>query len=113
MLALTLVYLSLVGLLIVVGIAIGSRVVQQANALGARLPELLSKFEPPIAPAVPSAQTLKSTVISTLQQQLANHSRDLLALLPNAALGVISRAGSLIFIVLVPILSFFFLKDGR
>ena len=112
-LALTLVYLSLVGLLIVVGIAIGSRVVHQANALADRPPELLLKLEPPIAPAVPSAQTLKNTVISTLQQQLANHSRDLLALLPNAVLGVISRAGSLIFIVLVPILSFFFLKDGR
>ena len=113
-LALTLVYLLLVGFLILIGIAIGSRVVQQANALAARLPELLSRFAPPIAPVVsPPAQTLKNTVISTLQQQLAAHSRDLLALLPNAALGVISRAGSLIFIVLVPILSFFFLKDGR
>jgi len=113
-LALTFVYLALVGFLIVIGIAIGSRVVHQANALAARLPELLSKFAPPIAPVVsPSAQTLKSTVISTVQKQLAIHSRDLLALLPNAALGVISRAGSLIFIVLVPILSFFFLKDGR
>ena len=71
--ALALVYLSLVGILIVIGIAIGSRVVQQANALAARLPELLSKFEPPIAPVVsPSAQTLKSTVISTLQQQLVH-----------------------------------------
>ena len=113
-LALTFVYLALVGFLIVIGIAIGSRVVHQANALAARLPELLSKLEPPTASAVsPSAQTLKSTVISTVRQHLANHSRDLLALLPNAALGVISRAGSLIFIVLVPILSFFFLKDGR
>ncbi|MGD1105375.1 MAG: AI-2E family transporter [Terriglobia bacterium] len=112
--ALTLVYLSLVGILIVMGIALGSRVVQQANALAARLPELLAKFQPPIAPALsPSAQPLKITVISTLQQQLANHSRELLALLPNAALGVISRAGSLIFLVLVPILSFFFLKDGQ
>ena len=53
------------------------------------------------------------TVISTVQQQLANHSRDILALLSNAALGVISRAGNLIFIILVPILSFFFLKDGQ
>jgi predicted PurR-regulated permease PerM len=113
-LALTLVYLALVGFLIVIGIVIGSRVVQQANSLAARLPELLSKFQPPIAPVVaPSAHTLKTTVISTVQQQLANHSRELLALLPNAALGVISRAGSLIFIVLVPILGFFFLKDGR
>jgi predicted PurR-regulated permease PerM len=114
LLALTLVYLSLIGILIVIGIAIGSRVVQEANALATRLPQLVSRFEPPVAPAVPPAvQTLKSTVISTLQQQLASHSRDLLALLPNAALGVIARAGNLIFIVLVPILSFFFLKDGR
>ena len=113
-LALTFVYLALVGFLFVVGIAIGSRVVHEANMLASRLPELLSKLEPSIAPAVsPSAPTLKSTVVSTVQKQLVDHSRELLALVPNAALGVISRAGSLIFIVLVPILSFFFLKDGR
>src|SRR5208282_3309201 len=112
--ALTLVYLAIVGFLIVIGIALGSRVVQQANALAARLPELLAKFQSPIAPAVPTpAPSVKITVISTVQQQLANHSRDILALLSNAALGVISRAGSLIFIILVPILSFFFLKDGH
>jgi predicted PurR-regulated permease PerM len=51
--------------------------------------------------------------MSTVQRQLASHSREILALLPNAALGVIARAESLIFVVLVPILSFFFLKDGR
>jgi predicted PurR-regulated permease PerM len=112
-LALTLVYLSLVGFLLVVGIAIGSRVVQEANALAVRLPGLISKFQPPAAPlASPTAQSTQDTVVSAVQQQLAIHSRDLLALLPNAALGVIARAGNLIFIVLVPILSFFFLKDG-
>jgi len=112
--ALTLVYLAVVGILIVMGIALGSRVVQQANLLAARLPELLAKFRPPIAPAISTpAPPLKITVISTVQQELAHHSRDLLALLPNAALGVIARAGNLIFLVLVPILSFFFLKDGR
>src|SRR5271157_809843 len=52
--ALTLVYLALVGFLIVVGFAVGSRVVQQANLLAARLPELLAKFQSPIAPAVPT-----------------------------------------------------------
>ena len=112
--ALTLVYLAIVGILIVMGIALGSRVVQQANALAARLPDLLARFQPPIAPAAShSVLPLKMTVISTVQQQLANHSRDILAWLSNAALGVISRAGNLIFFILVPILSFFFLKDGR
>ena len=113
-LALSLVYLALIGFLIVVGIAIGSRVVEQANALAVRLPELLAKLRPPIAPAPPiAAPTVRSTVISTIQQQLAIHSRDILALLSNAALGVMSRAGNVIFVVLVPILSFLFLKDGH
>ena len=113
-LALTLVYLALVGFLIVIGIAVGSRVVQQANSLAARLPELLAKFQPSTAPAIStSALPLKITVISTVQKQLANHSGDILTWLSNAALGVMSRAGNLIFFILVPILSFFFLKDGR
>jgi predicted PurR-regulated permease PerM len=113
-LALTLVYLALVAFLLVVGIAVGSRVVQEANALAARLPELLARMQPPQTPATPFVGPVESaTVVSTVQQQLAHHSRDLLALLPSAALGVISRAGNLIFIVLVPILSFFFLKDGK
>jgi predicted PurR-regulated permease PerM len=112
--ALTLIYLSIVLILIVAGIALGSRVVQQANALAARLPELLTTFQPPIAPAASHwAMPLKMTVMSTVRQQLAVHSRDILAMLSNAALGVVSGAGNLIFFILVPILSFFFLKDGR
>ncbi|MGO8816555.1 MAG: AI-2E family transporter [Terriglobia bacterium] len=114
-LALTLVYLALVGVLIVVGFAIGSRVVQQANALATRLPELLTRFQPTSPPPadLSTAATIRSTMMATVQQQLARHSRDILGLLSNAALGVVSRAGNLIFVVLVPILSFFFLKDGH
>ena len=111
--ALAIVYLSLVGLLILIGIEIGSRVVLQANALATRVPELLSKLEPAEPSASRPLQTVKDTVISTLRKQLVYHSRELLSLLPNAALGVLSHAASLVFIVLVPILSFFFLKDGR
>jgi predicted PurR-regulated permease PerM len=112
--ALALVYLILVALLITVGIEVGSRVVLQANSLASRLPGLLAKFQPPAGPALsPPIGPQQVTVISTVQNQLAVHSRDILAMLSNAALGVISRAGNLIFAVLVPILSFFFLKDGR
>ena len=112
--ALAIVYLTLVGLLLVVGIEIGSRVVLQANELADRVPELLSKLEQVNTPiASPSTQTVKETIISTLRTQLFYHSREILSLLPNAALGILSHAGSLGFIVLVPILSFFFMKDGR
>jgi predicted PurR-regulated permease PerM len=111
--ALAIVYLSLVGLLVAVGIAVGSRVVLEANALAMRIPELLSRLEKPVELiASPSAPTFKEVVISTLQRQLVEHSRNLLSLLPNIALGFLLHAGSLIYIVLVPILGFFFLKDG-
>lgn len=112
--ALTLVYLALVAFLVIVGIAVGSRVVQQANALASRLPEFLEKVQPVKPPPVsPVKSTAKDTVVAAVRNELASHSREMLALVPNAAVGVISRAGSLIFIVLVPILSFFFLKDGH
>jgi predicted PurR-regulated permease PerM len=111
--ALAIVYLSLVGLLVAVGIAVGSRVVLQATELASRIPELISRLETPVEPiASPSLPTLKEVVTSTLQKQLVEHSRELLSLLPNIALTFLSHAGDLINIVLVPILGFFFLKDG-
>jgi predicted PurR-regulated permease PerM len=112
--ALALVYLALVGVLIAFGIGLGSRVVQQANSLAYKLPELLSKFQPPAVPVIsPTVEPLTVTVVTAVQQQLAVHSRDILGVLSNAALGVISRAGNVLYVVLIPILSFFFLKDGR
>jgi predicted PurR-regulated permease PerM len=111
--ALAIVYSSMVGLLIIVGIAVGSRVVLQADALALRIPELLSRLEKPVdLIASPTLSTFKETVISTLQKQLVEHSQELLSLLPNLALGFLSHAGSLIYVLLVPILGFFFLKNG-
>jgi predicted PurR-regulated permease PerM len=111
--ALIIVYVALVGLLITIGILVGSQVVLQANALAQRIPELLSRLEKP-AEMIASASlpTLRETVIAALHKQFAEHSQDLLSLLPNLALGFLSHAGNLIYIVLVPILGFFFLKDG-
>lgn len=112
--ALAIVYLSLVGLLVLIGIETGSRVMVEADALATRVPELISKLEQPATPisSLP-VLTTKSRVIAILRNQIADHSRDLLPLLPNAALSVLSHAGNAIFIVLVPILSFFFMRDGR
>lgn len=111
--ALALVYLSLVALLIVIGIAVGSRIVVQANALATRVPELISKIDKPATPVASSSlQALRTRVLSSLREQLSEHSQEAVSILSNAALGVLSHLGSLIVIVLVPILSFFFLKDG-
>jgi predicted PurR-regulated permease PerM len=112
--ALVAVYLSLVALLIMLGMSIGSRIVTQATALTTEVPDLVSKIDQSVQPVASSSlPTLRNRVLSTLREQLGDHSRDLVSLLPNAALGVLSHVGSLFVVVLVPILSFFFLKDGE
>lgn len=111
--ALAIVYLVLIGLLVVIGIEIGSRVVVEANALASRVPELLAKVQQAtVSTGPPPPGSVKATVISTARKQVAEHSRDLVALLTAAGLKLVSAAGKAIFIILVPILSFFFLKDG-
>jgi predicted PurR-regulated permease PerM len=109
--SLAIVYLVLLGVLVFIGIEVGSRIAVQANALVARIPELLAKLENPTAAGAKQALWMK--ILAGIQQQLAEHAQDLIGPVSTAILSLLSRAEILLFIVLVPILSFFFLKDGR
>jgi predicted PurR-regulated permease PerM len=112
--ALAIVYLSLVALLVIAGIFIGTRIAEQATAFASRVPDLLAKLQQPPPPlASPSLQTFRNTVLAAIQKLLSENSQNVMSLVSRAIFGVLSHAGSLIFIVLVPILSFFFLKDGE
>jgi len=106
--SLGIVYLALIGILVVIGVEVGSRIAVQANALAIRFPELISKLEQPVTGA-----GMGKKIVGEIQQQLAAHSRELIFPITNAVVSVVSHAEILLFIVLVPILSFFFLKDGR
>jgi predicted PurR-regulated permease PerM len=108
--SLTIVYLALIAVLVVIGIEVGSRIVVQANAFGAKIPDFLGKLESPIDSG---GQGIGMKIISEVQKQVAEHSRDLILPLSNAIISVMSHVEVVLFIVLIPILSFFFLKDGR
>jgi predicted PurR-regulated permease PerM len=108
--SLAIVYLLLLGILVMVGIEIGSRIAIQADALSSRIPELLAKLEHPISGV---GQGVGLKLLSEIQRQLADHSRDLILPVTNAIMGFLAHAEMLLFAVLVPILSFFFLKDGE
>jgi predicted PurR-regulated permease PerM len=111
--ALVIVYAALVALLVLGGFAIGSRIVVEANALVAKLPDLLANLQKPILPvSIPGIGSLKANAISDLRAQLAQHSGDIFSLLSGASLKALSAATNLVFFFLVPILSFFFVKDA-
>lgn len=110
--ALAAIYVLLVGLFILGGFEIGSRVVREADALAVRLPAGVSEA-PPAPKAIPrSGKELKQTVIIELRRQIAAHSQEIFSLIPTAAGKIFSAAKILLFAALVPILAFFFLKDG-
>ncbi len=112
--ALAIVYLLLVGILVFLGIEIGSKVTEQANSLGQKAPEFINKMQQPqSAQASGSGFSIKGTVLNTIQAQIRQHYNDIAKFLPKIGLELLSYSRNLIFLVIVPILSFFILKDGR
>ena len=113
-LALGLAYVIFVGAMALAATQIGSRVVSQANAFAERFPQMLSKWETASA-AAPNTpfNSLKAQAIDKVRNGLAARSGDILATLSKAGLKLLSVAGDLVYIVVIPILAFFFLKDAR
>jgi predicted PurR-regulated permease PerM len=92
---------------------LGSRVVDEAANLAARLPELIRRLDQPVSLPLPEWMTpVQVSLLATLKSFLEAHSKDALPLLQRVGRELLSLIGNLVFLVLVPILSFFFLKDG-
>jgi predicted PurR-regulated permease PerM len=107
--ALALAYIIFMGIIVFAGIQIGSRVVEEANNFSKRLPEMLASWQRPLAPN----SSIQEQVLAWIREQVVQRSNDVLASLPRAGLKAFTLASNLIFVVIIPILGFFFLKDGR
>lgn len=108
--ALALAYIIFVGAVILIGSQIGTRVVEEANNLAKRFPAMVAGWQ---ADSGAGGGSLKDQFIAKMRADIAERSNDLIAALPQAGLKAITVAGNLIYLVIIPILGFFFLKDGR
>lgn len=112
-LSLAVVYLLLLAILGTTGGLVGSRILEEASTLGGRLPqyaksrELLAQFP------VPSwLEPYREQLIAALRKQVEDNAGEIVPFLQRLGGQVLSLIGNLGFAILVPILSFFFLKDG-
>ena len=100
--ALVLAYVLLVGLVVLGAIVLGTKVVEQATQLASvfplRFPGLVASFQ--------------AHVPDSLKAQVAARSNELFAALPQFGLKFLMVASNLIYVVIIPVLAFFFLKDG-
>jgi predicted PurR-regulated permease PerM len=100
--ALALAYVIVVGLVVLAGILIGSRVVVQATELAQRFPAMLARWE----------ASFQSRVPDSLKTELMVRFNGLVAALPEYGLRFLALMGNLIYVVIVPVLAFLCLKDA-
>ena len=112
--ALALVYLALIGALVGFGFTIGTRIADEANMLANRLPDLLQNRQWIDTIPLPGwLEPARQRIVQAIQSEFADGGKNLIPYIKNVGVQVLSGAKYIVDIVLVPILAFFFLKDGK
>ena len=113
-LALAIVYLLLVGLILALAFTLGSRIADEANGLAVRLPDLLKNREWIDKIPLPYwLEPARTRMVQWLQEEMNSGGKDILPYVKSFGGQLITGARYILYIILVPILAFFFLKDGR
>ena len=112
-LALALSYLIFVAVAVVLLAQVGARVVDQAQTLSKKFPDMLAQWEAPSPLASENLNSVKAQIIQTIRGELYKRTSDILHALPAASLRFLAVASDVIYVVIVPVLAFFFIKDGE
>src|SRR5690348_4518340 len=107
--ALTVVYLALIGILVAIGMTLVPKIGEQAAALAGRLPDAL-KSDPlanvPLPHWLEPARAKLNEMVTTRLEDLG---KDILPVLSGAGREILNGIGSVLSLILIPILSFFFI----
>ena len=112
-LALGLVYILLIGALVGIGFALIPRLASEATSLATRLPALLASGKLATLPLPSWAEPVREQVMEALRREAANLQASVVPFIQRASTEILSGVGYLLPVILVPILTFFFLKDAR
>jgi predicted PurR-regulated permease PerM len=109
--ALAITFLLVIGILSFFLVSVGSVVVNKATNLAHQVPGFIDKMNQ--APAAADNGSFKSSVTTAVTGQLREHYNEIAAAIPQLGLRILSASKNLIYLVIIPILSFFILRDGR
>jgi predicted PurR-regulated permease PerM len=111
-LAITIVYLALMAALLTVGVAVGPRVAEEARHLSESAPDLYNKVASgSIAMQVGQARGWSAQTQSRVQQFIVDHRQDVLDAITSQSTKVTEIAANALWLVLIPILAIFFLRE--
>lgn len=112
-LSLAIVYLVLLGIAFAVLVPVGSKIGDQASTLAARLPDALKSDYLSRIPLPGWLEAWRAQITIFLAEQTVGLGDKALPMLKQIGPGIVAGLGNAVAAVLIPILSFFFLKDGR
>jgi predicted PurR-regulated permease PerM len=111
--ALAIVYLALVAAIVSLALTLGSRLADEANTLAMQLPALVKN--PDWMQRIPLPGWLepaRAGMIQKVQEELSSGGEEILPYIKGLGGQLVSGAKYALYLVLIPILAFFFLKDG-
>jgi predicted PurR-regulated permease PerM len=111
--ALAIVYVVLVAALVALGVTLGSRIVDQASSLFSKLPDLVEHDRLQSIPLPNWLEPLRQRIVTALQAEAATLQQSIVPLLQRAGGHILSGISVIVPIILVPVFSFFLLKDAR
>lgn len=111
--ALAITFILAIGVIAGFGVGVGSVVASQAANLAAQAPAFLDRLRQTPAPGPASVTSIKSQVVGWIEDQVRQHYNDVVLVVPRVAITILSASRNLIYLVLIPILSFLILRDGR
>ena len=112
-LALSVVYILLVGAMVGIGFALVPALAAEATSLATRLPKMMEGGRLATIPLPHWLDPVRAQIIETLSREAASLEAKVVPLIQQAGKSILSGVGYLLPMILVPILAFFFLKDGR
>jgi predicted PurR-regulated permease PerM len=111
--AVGIVFLAVLIVIAAASISIGNQFSEQATTLSQKLPALLN--DPDLARRIPLPdwmEPLRARIVQTLHEQFAGGSNQAMPLVQRLGIGILHFAGNLVYLVVVPILAFFLVKDA-
>ena len=112
-LALAIVYILLIGALTGIGFAVIPTIAEEATSLVTRLPSLLKAGNLTKFPLPTWLEPMRAQLIVALNREATNLEASVVPFIQQTGTRILSGLGYLLPLILVPILAFFFLKDGR
>ena len=111
--AIAVIYVLLLGLLVLFFVAMGPRIGRESARLGQSLPALTQLSSGQLAEQIGQQHGWNSRLVDFARDYLVTHSSQITTLAQRVGLRIADVAKEAWLLVVVPLLSIFFLKDGR